>query len=173
MPDALLNVWPRIFSIFRPSLQFFLPTHLFTTIQVAVPVQHAQIRATPYGSEGNVQGGGTGMHAQGRRLAMGGGSAESSRTSLRRGACPSTLAVPHSGKERRLATKDRAAAKDSSTDQRKANADAVAARVATGAARARLRASSLTNSTALGEHRPPTSMPRTTNRHRLPCASSG
>ena len=107
------------------------------------------------------------------RLEMGGGSAESARRSLRRGASPSTLAVAASGKERRLAAKDRAAAKASSADHRRESADVTVARVATGAARARDRASSRTNSAACGDHRPPTSMPRLTTRHRLPCASSG
>ena len=52
---------------------------------------------------------------------MRGGSADSAMRSLRRGAFPSTLAVPDSGTERRLAANDRAAAKASSADQRRAN----------------------------------------------------
>ena len=54
----------------------------------------------------------------GRRLAMGGGMAESTRTSLRSGGSPSTLAVPPSGSDRRLAAKVRAAAKEMRDDQR-------------------------------------------------------
>ena len=48
-----------------------------------------------------------------------------------------------------------------------------AARCAGGAARALLRASSLTNSAAWGLQRPPTSRPSTTSRQRRPHASSG
>ena len=47
------------------------------------------------------------------------------------------------------------------------------ARVATGAARGRDRASSLTNSAACGDHRPPTSMPSTTRRHFVPTGAQG
>ena len=57
-----------------------------------------------------------------------------------------------------LAGKARAAGKASSADHRRASADVTAARVATGAARARDRASSRTNSAACGDHRPPTSI---------------
>ena len=83
---------------------------------------------------------------------MGGGSAESARRSLRREASPSTLAVAASGKKSRLAAQDRAAAKASSADHRMASADATAARVATGAARARDRASSRTEKSSEGDN---------------------
>ena len=96
---------------------------------------------------------------------MGGGSAESARRSLRRGASPWTLAVADGGKERKLAAKDRAAAKASSAGHRRASADVTAARVATGAARARDRASSLTNSAACGDHR---ALARSANRKDAP-----
>ena len=55
---------------------------------------------------------------------------------------------------RRLAAKDRAAPKANSTDQRTANANAIASHVSVAVARAPLRASSLTNSAALGNHLP-------------------
>ena len=86
---------------------------------------------------------------------------------------PSTLAVPDKGRERRLAAKVRAAAKARSADQRNTKAAVHAARWAGRAARALLRARSLTNSAAWGLQRPPTSMPSTTNRQRRPEASSG
>ena len=66
------------------------------------------------------------------------GSVKSARRSLRRGASPSTLAVAESGKERRLAAKDRATAKASSADHCRASADVNTARGATGAARAEI-----------------------------------
>ena len=115
-------------------------------------------------------------------LAMRGGSGESARTSLRRGASPSTLAMPDSGKESRLDAQDQAA--ESAGHRRRTQMGSLPAWQR--AARARLRASSRTNSAAPGDHRPPTSMRRATKRfdgfekvrvkkkrHRLPCASSG
>ena len=60
----------------------------------------------------------------GRRLAMGGGMAESTRTSLRSGVSPSTLAAPPSGSDRRVAAKVRAAAKEMRDDQRSVKAEA-------------------------------------------------
>ena len=99
----------------------------FTTVYIAVPA------ARP---------------VYGMRLAKGGCSAESAKTSLSSGVSPSTLAVPDSGSERRLAAKDCAAAMASCADQRDANAAMHAARCAGGAARARLRARSRTNSAA-------------------------
>ena len=80
----------------------------------------------------------------GRRLAMGGGMAESTRTSLRSGGSPSTLAVPPSGSDRRLAAKVRAAAKEMRDDQRSVKAEVAAARQVAGTARARQRASKRT-----------------------------
>ena len=54
--------------------------------------------------------------------------------SLMRGDSPSTFAVPEMGRERRLAAKERAAAKARSADQRSANAEAHAARDGSGPA---------------------------------------
>ena len=68
------------------------------------------------------------------RLARGAYSEESARTSLSSGESPSTLAVPDSGRERRLAAKERAAAMASSADQLDANAAVHAARCAGGRA---------------------------------------
>ena len=91
-------------------------------------------------------------------------SAESATMSLTRGDSPSTFAVPETGRERRAA-KERAAAKARSADQRSANAEVHAARDAAGAARARHRASSLTNRAAWRLQRPPTSRPKTKKNH--------
>ena len=67
-------------------------------------------RATSYGQQA------AGGHA--RRLACGGCAVESVRMSLRGGSSPSTLAVPVTGKESRLAAKERAAAKDRRAEHR-------------------------------------------------------
>ena len=140
----------------RGVLVFFF-THLFYVRPLRGPSAHAL-------SPGNRL-----RHATGK----GGCSEESARTSLRSGMSPSTLAVPDKGRERRLAAKVRAAAKARSADQRNTKAAVHAARWAGRAARALLRARSLTNSAAWGLQRPPTSMPSTTNRQRRPEASSG
>ena len=81
---------------------------------------------------------------------MGGGMAESTRTSLRSGGSPSTLAVPPSGSDSRLAAKARAAAKEMRDDQRSVKAEMVAARQVAGTARARQRASKRTKLAASG-----------------------
>ena len=68
--------------------------------------------------------------AYGMRLARGGCSAESARTSLRSGMSPSTLVVPDKGRERRLAAKVRAPAQrpgvqTSATQRRQCTSPAV------------------------------------------------
>ena len=95
-----------------------------------------------------------------RRLAMGGGMAESTRTSLRAGGSPSTLAAPPSGSDRRLAAKVRAAAKEMGDDQRSVKAEVAAARQVAGTARARQRASKQTKLAASLLQRPPTLVAR-------------
>ena len=63
-----------------------------------------------------------GLLAHGMRLASGGNSVASARTSLTAGACPSTLLVRARGRPSRLDANAPAAAKDRMADQRRAKA---------------------------------------------------
>ena len=112
-------------------------------------------------------------HALRQGEARGGDSAESARTSLSKGDSPSTLAVLGIGKESKLAAKDLAAATDNNPDHRPTKAAIVAARCRGRAARARARANNRTKLAASALQRPPTSMPRTTKRHRDARPNSG
>ena len=93
----------------------------------------------------------------GRRLGREGGSASCAapRRSLKSKGSPSTLAVCARGRERRLAARARAAAKDSKADQRVTYAAVALERRSGGAARARLRARSRMNCAASVLQRPP------------------
>eukprot|EP00439_Symbiodinium_sp_Y106_P041772 s2421_g5.t1 len=104
----------------------------------------------------------------GSNLVQVSGKARRKRMSLRGGDSPSTLAVPPTGKERRLATKVRAAAKEIKTDQREVKAEMLGPREEAGAARARAPARSLTKVAASELQRPPSSQARTrtTSLHR-------
>ena len=75
----------------------------------------------------------------------------------------------------KLAAKDRAAAMASSAYHRRASANVTAARVATGAARARdLRSGEQSDELSKVRGPPPPNLkPRTTSGHGLPCSSSG
>ena len=73
------------------------------------------------------------------RLARGGSKDDSARMSLSSGGSPSTLVVPPRGRERRLAAKARAAAKESRADQRAAKAETGTAGGSRGGARAEAR----------------------------------
>ena len=99
--------------------------------------------------------------ARGTRMARGGSRAESARTSLRSDTSRSRLAVPAKGKHRRLAAKERAAAKESNADHRDAKAEMLGPRMTAATARARERARSLTKQAASWLQRPPRSTART------------
>ena len=122
-------------------------------------------------STGRLPGAARAAHT--RRLARGGSEAESASMSLNGGSSPSTFAVPVSGSDRRLAAKERAAAKDKSADHRRVNAEMAAALEGGGAERALHRASCLTKVAASALQRPPTSIARTVSLQRLDLHSSG
>ena len=82
------------------------------------------------------------------RLASGGGAAESTKSSVRSGALPSTSAMPPSGREERLVAKDLAAARESTADQCRKQAVMHASRSAARAEGARDLASSRTKAAA-------------------------
>ena len=83
------------------------------------------LRAGRQQTTGRLPGAARAAHT--RRLARGGSEAESASMSLNGGSSPSTFAVPVSGSDRRLAAKERAAAKDKSADHRRVNAEMAAA----------------------------------------------
>ena len=107
------------------------------------------------------------------RLARGGSRDDSARMSLSSGGSPSTLAVPRRGRERRLAAKARAAAKESRADQRAVKAEMLGPREEAGTALERRRARSLTKVAASVLQRPPSLRARTTSLHRADCRNSG
>ena len=131
----------------------------------------AGLRAAWQQSTGRLPGAARAAHA--RRLARGGSEAESASMSLNGGSSPSTFAVPVSGSDRRLAAKERAAAKYKSADHRRVNAEMAAALEGGGAERALHRTSCLTKVAASALQRPPTSIARTVSLQRLDLHSSG
>ena len=129
------------------------------------------LRAGRQQTTGRLPGAARAAHT--RRLARGGSETESASMSLNGGSSPSTFAVPVSGSDRRLAAKERAAAKDKSADHRRVNAEMAAALEGGGAERALHRASCLTKVAASALQRPPTSIARTVSLQRLDLHSSG
>ena len=80
---------------------------------------------------------------------------------------------PPRGREKRLAAKARAAAKESRADQQAVKAEILGPREEAGAALERRRAKSLTKVAVSALQRPPSSRARTTSLHRADCRSSG
>ena len=144
----------------RARTCFFFRHTSFASVHPAVPVLKPKVQATDYG---------------GRRLGREGGSASCAapRRSLNSKGSPSTLAVCARGRDRRLAARARAAAKESNADQRVTYAAVALERRRGGAARVRLRARSRMNCAASVLQRQPSSIPSTTSRHRAEQSSSG
>ena len=104
------------------------------------------------------------------RLAKGGSREDFVRMPPSSGGSPSTLAVQPRGKERRLAARAQAAAKESRAEQRAIEAEMLEPREERSrAALERRRARSLTKVAASVLQRPPSSRVRTTSSHRADC----
>ena len=168
MPSVFIFLLsPSFLPSFPSSFLFFSHTS-FASVHSAVPVLKPKVQAT---RKPKVQATDYG----GRRLGREGGSASCAapRRSLNSKGSPSTLAVCARGRDRRLAARARAAAKESKADQRVTYTAVALERRSGGAARARLRARSWMNCAASVLQRPPRSIPSTTSRHRAERSSSG